>query len=274
MQNVEGKYFHVDAFADKPFTGNPASVCFLSTQLDEQVYFSIAQEMYIISEMAIVEEIETGCYNIRWFSQKKEVPLCGHSTLATAHVIFNELGYNEDKIEFRSQAGSLYAHKTPQGVQLDFPENKPHRVEPPMEVLNGLGITDWVDIQYSPGNQKLMIRLEDYETLKMVKPDFKAVVEAENLYGWRATMITSPGFEDYDFVSRHFAPLVGVNEDPVTGSNHTVLTPYWGEILGKTKMKAHQASERGGTLYVELKNNRVLITGNSVTIMEGNLTTR
>lgn len=271
MQDIEAKYFHVDAFADKPFSGNPASVCFMPTTLDEQTYFSIAREMNIVSEMSIVEEAKEGCFKIRWFSQQKEVPLCGHATLATAHVIFNHMDYKGSRIEFQSQSGSLYARKTPQGIQLDFPENKPHRVDPPYEALNGLGVTEWVDIQYSPGNQKLMVHLEDYETLKSVNPDFEEVVAAENSYGWRAIMVTSPGFDDYDFVSRHFAPLVGVNEDPVTGSNHTMLAPYWGEILGKKRMKAYQASRRGGALYVELADNRVLITGRSVTIMEGNL---
>lgn len=271
MSNIEAKYFHVDTFTEKPFAGNPASVCFLSTNLDEIVYLSIAQEMNVISEISIVEEIKDGCFQIRWFSQKKEIPLCGHATLATAHVIFNHLGYNGSRIEFQSQVGSLYAANTPKGIQLDFPENKPHKVDPPAEALESLGVTDWVDVQYSSGNQKLMVHLENYETLKSVEPDFKALVEAENTLGWRATMITSPGFDDFDFVSRHFAPLVGVNEDPVTGSNHTVLTPYWSKTLGKKRMKAYQASKRGGTLFVELKNNRVLITGQSTTIIEGRL---
>lgn len=271
MRNIVAEYFHVDAFAEKPFEGNPASVCFMSTKLDENIYFSIAQEMNIISEMSVIEEEKDGCYNIRWFSKKKEVPLCGHATLATAHVIFNEIDYSGDRIEFQSESGSLYAKRTPKGIQLDFPVNTPHRVDPPIEAIKSLGIMEWVDVQYSPGNQKLMVHLDNYETLLSVEPDFKALVEAENPYGWRAVMITSSGFEDYDFVSRHFAPLVGVNEDPVTGSNHTVLAPYWGGILGKKSMKAYQASRRGGVLYVELENNRVLISGESVTIMKGTI---
>jgi PhzF family phenazine biosynthesis protein len=269
LQNIKTKYFHVDAFTEKPFGGNPAAVCFLSTDLDEATYLNIATEMNLLSELSVVEKIEEGKYKIRWFSQKKEVPLCGHATLATAHIVFNHLGYNGGKIEFQSQVGSLYAEKKPEGIQLDFPENRSHKVEPPEQVLASLGITEWVDVQYSPGNQKLMIHMKNYDTLKKVKPDFKALLKAENPLNWRAVMITSPGFDDYDFVSRHFAPLMGVNEDPVTGSNHTILAPYWGEILGKTRMKAYQASERGGTLCVELKNNRVLITGQAATIMEG-----
>ena len=187
-------------------------------------------------------------------NRKVEVPLCGHATLATAHIIFNHLGYDGSRIEFQSHVGSLYATNTSQGIQLDFPQNKPYKVDPPAEVLESLGVTDWVDVQYSPGNQKLMVHLANYEALKTVEPDFKSLLEAENLLGWRAVMITSSGYNEFDFVSRHFAPLMGVNEDPVTGSNHTVLTPYWSKILGKKNMRAFQASKRGGTLFVELKN--------------------
>ncbi|MBD3172363.1 hypothetical protein GF326_07820, partial [Candidatus Bathyarchaeota archaeon] len=159
----------------------------------------------------------------------------------------------------------------PNGVQLDFPVNISHKVEPPVEAINSLGIDEWVDVQYSPGNQKLMIHLDNYETLKSVEPDFQALVDADNPYGWRAVMVTSSGFDEYDFVSRHFAPLVGVDEDPVTGSNHTILTPYWSKILGKKSMKAYQASKRGGILYVELEDNRVMISGQSITIIKGTI---
>ena len=134
-----------------------------------------------------------------------------------------------------------------------------------------MGVDEWIDIQYSPGNQKLMIHLESYDILKAVEPDFNALKEAENPLGWRATMITSPGFDEYDFVSRHFAPLMGVNEDPVTGSNHTVLTPYWSNILGKKRMYAYQASKRGGSMIVEDKGDRVHLIGNSVVVLEGRL---
>lgn len=272
MQKIEAKYFHVDAFTENPFKGNPAAVCLLPTNLDEETYLTIAQEMNIISEIALVEETTTGSYKIRWFTQKKEIPLCGHATLATAHVIYNHLGFKGDRIELHSQSGQLYASKTQRGIQLDFPANEPHQVQPPMKVLRSLGVSDWVDVQYSQGNQKLLVHLKNYEDLRSVQPDFKALLEADNPLGWRAVMITSPGFDDYDFASRHFSPLVGVNEDPVTGSNHTILTPYWGKILGKTRMKAYQASKRGGTLYVEMHEDRVLITGKATTILSGSLT--
>jgi PhzF family phenazine biosynthesis protein len=154
---------------------------------------------------------------------------------------------------------------------MDFPSNPPEPVEPFDDVLNALGVDEWVDIQYSPGNQKLMVHLKSYDALREVEPDFQALKEAENPLGWRATMITSPGFDDYDFVSGHFAPLMGVNEDPVTGSNHTVLTPYWSKILGKKRMKAYQASKRGGSLIVEDHGDRVHIIGKSVLVMEGKL---
>lgn len=273
MQSLNASYYHIDAFTEKPFGGNPAAVCFMPTNLEEQVYINLAHEMNILSEIAIVERTGPGSYKIRWFTQKREIPLCGHATLATAHAIFNEIGYDGLTVEFQSKSGTLFAKNTSHGIQLDFPANEPHSVEPPKEVLESLGVSKWVDVQYSPGNQKLLVHLDSYDALKAVQPDFNVLLEAANPLGWRAVMVTSLGFDDYDFVSRHFSPLVGVNEDPVTGSNHTILTPYWSKILGKTKMKAYQASRRGGTLFVELKGERVLITGKVTTIMKGSLMT-
>jgi len=224
-----------------------------------------------LSETAFIEEITTGRYNLRWFTPVREVPLCGHATLATGHVIFEHSGYEGERVEFVTLAGALYAERVPEGVCLDFPENKPFPVEPPSEALGALGLKDWGDVYYSDTNQKLVVLLGDEDEVRGVSPDFKALLEADNPYGWRGVAVTAPGSGRYDFVSRYFAPLMGVNEDPVTGSAHTVLAPYWGEILGKTKMWAYQASERGGALYVELVDDRVLLTGGCVTVIEGEL---
>ena len=263
-------FYQVDAFADEPFAGNPAAICFMPTDLSDDLYLSIAREMNL-SETAFVEEVGAGRYNLRWFTPAREVPLCGHATLATGHAIFEHRKYGGDRVEFLTMAGSLYAEKVPEGVRLNFPENKPFPVEPPTEAMEALGVSDRGDVSYSDTNQKLVVLLRDEEEVRGVSPDFHALLGADNPLGWRGVVVTAPGSGRYDFVSRYFAPLMGIDEDPVTGSAHTVLAPYWGEILGKTRMWGYQASERGGALFVELSEGRVLITGGCATIIEGEL---
>ena len=265
-------FYQLDAFTDKPYRGNPAAICLMPTDLPTNTYLDISREMNL-SETAFMEQTKPAAYKIRWFTPLREVPLCGHATLAAAHLLFHHLEIKQNKIQFDTAAGALYAEKTSEGVLMDFPSNPPERVDPPLNVLDTLGVETWVDVHYSPGNQKLMVHLDSYKTLKNVTPDFEALREAENPLGWRATMITSPGFNEYDFASRHFAPLMGVNEDPVTGSNHPVLTPYWSKLLGKKKMHAYQASERGGSMTVENKDNRVHITGKSILVIKGKIKT-
>ncbi len=263
-------FYQLDAFTETPFRGNPAAICMMPTDLPKELYLSISSEMNL-SETAFMEKTMPGAYRLRWFTPLREVPLCGHATLATAHLLFEHLKIPEKRVRFDTAAGALYAEKTPEGVLMDFPSHPPKRVEPQMEVLEALGVSDWVDIQYSPGNQKLMIHLDSYETLKNIKPDYASLRDADNPLGWRGTMITAPGFKQYDFVSRHFAPLMGVNEDPVTGSNHTVLTPYWSKLLGKIRLHAYQASQRGGSMIVEDKGDRVHLIGHSVLVVEGKI---
>jgi len=263
-------FYQVDAFTDEPFRGNPAAICFMPTDLSDKLYLSIAREMNL-SETAFVEEAGAGKYKLRWFTPAREAPLCGHATLATGHAIFEHRGYEGERLEFLTMAGSLYAERVPEGVRLDFPVNKPFPVEPPMEALEAVGVAEWGDIAYSDTNQKLVVLLKDEAEVRAVSPDFKALLEADNPLGWRGVVVTAPGSGKYDFVSRYFAPLMGVDEDPVTGSAHTVLAPYWGERLGKMRMWAYQASERGGALYVELSGDRVLITGGCATVVEGEL---
>jgi PhzF family phenazine biosynthesis protein len=263
-------FYQLDAFTETSFRGNPAAICMMPTDLKESLYLAISSEMNL-SETAFMTQTESGTYHLRWFTPLREVPLCGHATLAAAHLLFEHLKVPEKRVSFETKAGTLYAEKTPDGVLMDFPSNPPERVESPSQVMEALGVDNWVDVQYSPGNEKLMVHLDSYEILKQVKPDFNALRDADNPLGWRATMITSSGFNGYDFVSRHFAPLMGVNEDPVTGSNHTVLTPYWSELLGKKRMHAYQASSRGGSLIVEDHGDRVHLIGRSVLVLEGRM---
>lgn len=265
------RFFQVDAFTKKPFRGNPAAVCFMSCELDDRVYQSIAKEMNL-SETAFVEQAEKpGVYKLRWFTPRREAPLCGHATLATAHVLFERFGVSIEKLSFQTLSGVLYAEKVSDGVRLDFPRNDPVRIETPDSLLEALGVSACVEVQYSETNQKLLVRLDNQEQVLGIQPDFNALIAMENALGWRGVIVTAEGSGAYDFVSRYFAPWMGVDEDPVTGSAHTVLAPYWARELGKDKMHAFQASERGGELLVELAEDRVLIIGEAVTIIEGQL---
>jgi PhzF family phenazine biosynthesis protein len=262
--------YQIDAFTPEPYRGNPAAVCIMPTDLNDRLYLSISSEMNL-SETAFMTQTEPGVYRLRWFTPVKEVPLCGHATLAAAHLLFNHLGEETKRVRFDTKAGPLYAENTSDGVLMDFPSNPSEPVEHFPQILKALGVEQAVSVQYSPGNQKLMVHLGSADKLKSLTPDFKALLEAENPLGWRGVMVTAPMFKEYDFVSRHFAPLMGVNEDPVTGSNHTVLTPYWSKLLRKKRMHAYQASKRGGSMIVEDKGDRVHLIGKSVMVLEGKI---
>jgi PhzF family phenazine biosynthesis protein len=258
--------FQVDAFTRGPFKGNPAAICVMPTTLPDSVYLSISQEMNL-SETAFIEKAD-GYFNLRWFTPVREVPLCGHATLASAHILFEHLGYPNRTILFKTLSGDLCAEKVQSGIQMNFPRNDPHRVDPPTEALKALGIVNFKGTYYSDTNQKLLVHLDDEEEVRSLSPDFPSFLSAPNPLGWRGAIVTARSV-NYDFVSRYFAPYMGVNEDPVTGSAHTVLAPYWAGLLGKTKMTAYQASSRGGELTVELTADRVLLTGECVTVIDG-----
>ena len=263
-------FYSVDAFARKPFTGNPAGVCIMSCSLDDQLYQSIASEMEH-PETAFVEKIRENEYQLRWFTPKVEIRLCGHATLASAHVLFNHLSIESSQVSFHSLSGVLKASKTEEGVQLDFPRDDPYKVNPPEDILTGLGLKDVVEAIYGPQNMYLIFVLKDEKEVRGVKPDFSRLGTAKSSFNVKAVCITARGSHGYDFVSRMFAPWMGINEDPVTGSVHTVLTPYWSEKLGKNHLKAYQASDRGGELILGIDKQRAYITGSSVTVVKGKL---
>ena len=178
-------FFQVDAFTKKPFRGNPAAVCFMSCELNDDVYQSIAKEMNL-SETAFVEQAEKpGVYKLRWFTPKREAPLCGHATLATAHVLFERFGVNMEKLSFQTLSGVLYAEKVSDGVRLDFPRNDPVRIETPDSLLEALGLSACVEVQYSETNQKLLIRLDNQIQVLGIQPDYDALIAMENALGWR-----------------------------------------------------------------------------------------
>jgi PhzF family phenazine biosynthesis protein len=258
--------YHIDAFTSTPYKGNPTVICMMPTNLNEELYLSITREINL-SVTAFLEESNES-YNIKWFTPLRETPLCGYATLAAAHIIFEHLKREDKRIEFTSLSGSLYAEKTNSGIMMDFPINKSSPIDPPKDVLKALGVKEPVAVQYNESNKRLLIQLRSEEEVHALNPDFTALLRIPNTLGWRGVVVTARG-RDYDFVSRHFAPYMGIDEDPVTGSTHTVLGPYWSVILGKSKMSAFQDSRRGGEMLVEVVSDRVLLTGNCVTIFHG-----
>lgn len=257
------KIFTVDAFTDVPFRGNPAAVCLPDENLDEGLMQKIAFEMNL-SETAFVVKNGDG-FSLRWFTPESEVELCGHATLASAHILWQEkiLGKSETAVFHTLYKGILKAELTKKGITLDFPVNIPQKSSEVPELTEALGL-----------KPKTILTTEDHylaefnseEEIINAFPDF-ALLKKLTKFGIIITSVSEN--EKFDFISRFFAPKKGINEDPVTGSAHCVLAPYWSEKLGKNTLSAFQASKRGGELLLTLKNDRVLITGNAVTIMSG-----
>lgn len=260
------KLYQVDSFTNQMFKGNPAGICILTHEMPDETMRAIAMEMNL-SETAFVK-IEGLEQRLRWFTPTNEVALCGHATLAAAHVLFNHVGIKTPEIKFSTMSGILTARKASGGIMLDFPVGNPEPAELPQPIFESLGISR-DDIQatlFCRTRNKFLVHLKDPAMMSQIKPDFGRMLEyrPKELIG---VIITAKG-ESHDFISRFFAPWVGVNEDPVTGSSHTVLAPYWGKLLEKTKMNAYQASKRGGEMTVELKGDRVFLTGKAVTVFE------
>lgn len=265
----------VDAFTDMQFKGNPAAVCLLEDEISEGLMQKIAYEMNL-SESAFVKSVEgkpiseSNKFSLRWFTPKVEVPLCGHATLATSWVLFSDVALGYEKIEFETLSGTLISKKEEEGVLLDFPLSELEPYTPPMELISSLGVSGYEGCQLARESKKILIHLKDEEAVLKVNPDFEVMndLSFEDMIG---VIVTSQGSPPYDFISRFFAPWVGVLEDPVTGSAHTVLTPYWSKILGKKEMLAYQASERGGELLVREKEDRVELVGSAQIVLKGEL---
>ncbi|UCF07369.1 MAG: PhzF family phenazine biosynthesis protein [Thermoplasmata archaeon] len=269
--------YQVDAFTDAPFRGNPAAVCLLSREYEDTVMQNIAAEMNL-SETAFVLSLDkkpfkgSRNFSLRWFTPKVEVPLCGHATLAAAAVLFSEIEIAAHEISFETKSGILKAKRDDNGILLDFPANAPEPVDPPTELLAAMGITEFKEVLLAKKAKKLLVHLADAGFVKNLKPNYakmKNMKTEEDIMGVIATSLGSP---PYDFISRFFAPWVGINEDPVTGAAHTVLAPYWSERLVKEEMIAFQASERGGNLIVRYDPpDRVNLIGNAVIVLKGEL---
>lgn len=255
------KIFQIDAFADAVFSGNPAAVVPLDNWIPAEMMQQIAMENNL-SETAFIVKNSSDKYSIRWFTPKTEVDLCGHATLASAHVLFNHIGTIGSKITFDSKSGELSATRDGSFIWLDFPSNPPRPVSMPREVPEALGVMP----KFTGLNKDLLVVVDSERMVADVRPDMEVIKQMDV----RGIILTAKGNQE-DFVSRFFAPGVGVPEDPVTGSAHTVLTPYWASKLGKNTLNARQISERGGRLKCTLNGDRVLLGGMAVTYLEGEI---
>ena len=256
--------YQVDAFTDKPFAGNPAAVCILAKPADPAWMQNLAREMNL-SETAFVCPEADG-YRLRWFTPAVEVDLCGHATLATAHVLW-ETGRlpKLEEARFFTRSGLLKAKKRGDFIELDFPAKPEEPAEPPAGLAEALG----TPFQYVCRNKfDYLVEVESEEIVRELKPDFSKLSRIEA----RGVIVTSRAkASPFDFVSRFFAPRVGVNEDPVTGSAHCFLGPYWAKRLGKNEFLACQASARGGEIGVRVQVERVFLSGKAVTVLKGEL---
>jgi len=254
--------YQVDAFTGKVFGGNPAAVCILDSWLDEEVLQGIAAENNL-SETAFLVPISRGRYDLRWFTPTVEVDLCGHATLASAFVIFSFYDSGLPSIDFETASGLLSVTKSGERLSMDFPARKAVRTESSQLLSNALGINP-VEVHKS---RDLLVVFENENNIKEMDPDFDILKQIRDAF---AVIVTAPG-ENCDFVSRFFAPNAGIPEDPVTGSAHCTLIPYWAERLGKNELHAFQLSKRGGELYCEHIEDRVRISGHSVLYSKGEI---
>jgi PhzF family phenazine biosynthesis protein len=261
------RIFQVDAFTHQPFTGNPAAVCLLEGPADEGWMQKVAMEMNL-SETAFLYQEEEG-FSLRWFTPQVEVDLCGHATLASAHILWEEdLLSPNDQARFLTKSGLLTAQRKKDWIELNFPTDDIREEVSPSEAEILKKALKIQPIKLFKTPVRYLIEVENESIVKGLQPDFELLKGLTE----RGTAVTSiSGSKEYDFVSRYFAPKVGINEDPVTGSAHCSLTPFWSKKLNKNNMIARQASKRGGFLRVRLNGNRVLLAGQSVTIMRGNL---
>ena len=261
--------FHVDAFTDRLFAGNPAAVCVLSHEREDAWLHSVAGEMNL-SETAFLRRTESG-WQLRWFTPKVEVDLCGHATLASAHVLW-EAGYAQPgtTLLFQTASGQLAASQQERGqaIELDFPAEPAFPAPAPPELLAALGVTT----AQSAGRNRLdyLIELEGEGAVRALTPDFKRLAGACGPA--RGVIVTGLSeHPEHDFVSRYFAPGAGIDEDPVTGSAHCCLGPFWAQRLGKKKLSGYQASARGGTVAVRVADRRVFLGGRAITVARGEL---
>lgn len=254
-------HFHqVDAFSDRPFAGNPAMVYRLDQWLEDGLMQQVAAEHNLAKTAFVVAEDDG--YRIRWFTPSTEVPLCGHATLASAHVLFDVYAEQAPRLDFKSRSGLLSVSRENGRLWLDFPRIDPQPLTEPVAVAEALGC----EVREVYQTRELFVVLDSEQAVRDCAPDMAALARLPGL----GVIVTAPG-ERHDFVSRYFAPGIGIPEDPVTGSTHCSLIPYWAARLGKSELQAFQCSTRGGELFCRLEGERVKIGGMARRVASGTL---
>jgi PhzF family phenazine biosynthesis protein len=254
----------VDAFTDRPFSGNPAGVCILEEMRDDRWMQNVAKEMNL-SETAFLVKAADG-YDLRWFTPETEVELCGHATLASAHVLWEERHLQPgEEARFQTKSGLLTAQQKEGWIEMDFPAEPERPAVPPPELAAALNV---VPMYVGKNRFDYLVEIESENVLRNLKPDFSRLGQVP----MRGVIVTARSLSTkYDFISRFFAPAVGVNEDPVTGSAHCCLGPYWQKRLKRYQLYAYQASARGGEVHVRVAADRVMLSGKAVTVLRGEL---
>lgn len=264
---MKRKIYTVDAFTSERFKGNPAGVCFADKEMTENEMQSIAAEMNIAETAFFYKDDEN--YSLRWFTPESEVDLCGHATLATSHIIW-ETGTEDKskKLSFETRSGILNAEFQNGKIKIDLPSIPCVKTDPIEILMKALGHPDPVFIGKTRYNY--LVELKNADELRNIKPNFEKIRSQTDFYGCIITAVSDN--KKYDFISRYFAPSKGINEDPVTGSAHCTLAPYWKEKLQKEgRLNAYQASKRGGELELEVSGDRVFLFGDAVTFLSGEI---
>lgn len=261
---MQHKIFIVDAFADRPFTGNPAAVCLLDSDPPVTWMQQVAAEMNL-SETAFLKPNVSGGWDLRWFTPTTEVDLCGHATLASAHVLWREYERRDETLQFHTRSGVLTVTRNGEDLSMDFPADPPRAIPWSSPLNEALGVAPaWA----GRGCHDVLAVLADDAQVRSLAPDMAKLARLKT----RGVIVTAPSSDSqFDFVSRFFAPGAGIPEDPVTGSAHCTLGAYWGERLNKTKLCGFQVSARGGAVCLALHGDRIVLTGRAVTTMRGEL---
>lgn len=271
------KIYQVDAFTSEAFKGNPAAVCILENDISDELMKNIAQEMNL-SETAFVKPLKNlnigkgNLFSLRWFTPEVELDLCGHATIATSKVLFDEFNIKEQYIKYETKSGLLTAKKKDEKISLDFPIDKALDFNLTQDILDAMGIRSYSKAIIGEKTRKLVIEVKDKENIINLKPNFEILKSLKFKSDVKGIGVTCRGNEKYDFISRYFNPWDGINEDPVTGSVHTLLANYWSNKLNKMDMNAYQASNRSGEISLKLlENDRVRLSGEAVIVLRGEL---
>jgi PhzF family phenazine biosynthesis protein len=256
--------YQIDAFTDRPFSGNPAAVCLLPYPIENALMQAIAAEMNLSETAFLLQQSDD--FELRWFTPALEVDLCGHATLASAHMLWETGVLPPDTLaRFHTRSGLLSARRLSEGIELNFPAQPAERVSPPQDLVEALG---FIPVDTGHNGSDYLVVAETEDQVKTLNPDFAMLREID----MRGVIVTARSSDSFiDFISRFFAPGAGIDEDPVTGSAHCSLTPYWARRLGRDRMHALQVSRRGGELDVELRGDRVSIAGRAVLYLEGTI---